>query len=193
MAWIERIKNIFCNKEKRVENLVSFLIILIITLIFINKILKDDDSTKKTDYVNETGVELASSENVKTSSDELEKKLENILKKVNGVGNVSVLLTYSESGSVIPIYNISQSTRTTEEKDTSGGTRTIVSEDNKKDVITDSSSNIVTEKKVMPKIEGAIITAQGAKDPNIKSNIISAVEAVTGLANHKIQVFEMGE
>ena len=38
-----------------------------------------------------------------------------------------------------------------------------------------------------------IITAQGAKDPNIKSNIISAVEAVTGLANHKIQVFEMGE
>ena len=193
MAWIERIKNIFCNKEKRVENLVSFWIILIITLIFINKILKDDDSTKKTDYVNETGVELASSENVKTSSDELEKKLENILKKVNGVGNVSVLLTYSESGSVIPIYNISQSTSTTEEKDTSGGTRTIVSEDNKKDVITDSSSNIVTEKKVMPKIEGAIITAQGAKDPNIKSNIISAVEAVTGLANHKIQVFEMGE
>ena len=193
MAWIERIKNIFCNKEKRVENLVSFLIILIITLIFINKILKDDDSTKKTDYVNETGVELASSENVKTSSDELEKKLENILKKVNGVGNVSVLLTYSESGSVIPIYNISQSTSTTEEKDTSGGTRTIVSEDNKKDVITDSSSNIVTEKKVMPKKEGAIITAQGAKDPNIKSNIISAVEAVTGLANHKIQVFEMGE
>ncbi len=193
MAWIERIKNIFCNKEKRVENLVSFLIILIITLIFINKILKDDDSTKKTDYVNETGVELASSENVKTSSDELEKKLENILKKVNGVGNVSVLLTYSESGSVIPIYNISQSTSTTEEKDTSGGTRTIVSEDNKKDVITDSSSNMVTEKKVMPKIEGAIITAQGAKDPNIKSNIISAVEAVTGLANHKIQVFEMGE
>ena len=193
MAWIERIKNIFCNKEKRVENLVSFLIILIITLIFINKILKDDDSTKKTDYVNETGVELASSENVKTSSDELEKKLENILNKVNGVGNVSVLLTYSESGSVIPIYNISQSTSTTEEKDTSGGTRTIVSEDNKKDVITDSSSNIVTEKKVMPKIEGAIITAQGAKDPNIKSNIISAVEAVTGLANHKIQVFEMGE
>jgi stage III sporulation protein AG len=193
MAWVERIKNIFSNKEKRVENLVSFLIILIITLIFINKILKEDDTTKKTDYVNETGVELASSDNVKTSSDELEKKLENILKKVSGVGNVSVLLTYSESDSIIPVYNVSQSTSTTEEKDTSGGTRTIVSEDNKKDVITDSSSNIVTEKKVMPKIEGAIVTAEGAKEPNIKSNIISAVEAVTGLANHKIQVFEMGE
>ena len=44
----------------------------------------------------------------------------------------------------------------------------------------------------MPVIEGAIITAQGAKDSNVKSSIVSAVEAVTGLAVHKIQVFEMG-
>ena len=28
---------------------------------------------------------------------------------------------------------------------------------------------------------------------NVKSNIISAMEAVTGLASHKIQVFEMGD
>lgn len=195
MNFFGRIKNIFNNKEKRMENLISFLIILVITLIVINKILKQDDNNKEiVDYTNETGVELAtsnySSGNV---SSEFEKKLENILGKINGVGKVSVLLTYSESSSIVPIYNISQSTSTTEEKDTSGGTRTITSEDNKKDVITDSSSNIVTEKQIMPKIEGAIITAQGVKDSNTKANIISAVEAVTGLANHKIQVFEMGD
>ena len=45
----------------------------------------------------------------------------------------------------------------------------------------------------MPKIEGAIITAEGAADGNVKTNIIQAVEAVTGLATHKIQVFEMQE
>ena len=44
----------------------------------------------------------------------------------------------------------------------------------------------------MPVIEGAIITAQGASNANVKSSIVSAVEAVTGLAVHKIQVFEMG-
>jgi len=190
MKFLERVKNIFTNKEKRVENLVSFLIILVITLIFINKILQKDTVKTDDDYKNEIGVELASSSVVET---DLEKKLENILEKISGVGKVSVLLTYSESSSIVPIYNSSQSTSTTEEKDTSGGTRTITSEDNKKDVITDSSSNVVTEKQIMPKIEGAIITAQGAKDSTIKSNIISAVEAVTGLGNHKIQVFEMGE
>lgn len=196
MTFIEKIKNIFNNKEKRVENLVSFLIILVITLIVINKILKTDDTSKEiVDYTNETGVELAipNSSASENSTNDFEKRLENILGKINGVGKVSVLLTYSESSSIVPIYNTSQSTSTTEEKDTSGGTRTITSEDNKKDVITDSSSNIVTEKKVMPKIEGAIITAQGARDSSTKSNIISAVEAVTGLANHKIQVFEMGD
>ncbi len=195
MNFFGRIKNIFNNKEKRMENLISFLIILVITLIVINKILKQDNNNKESvDYTNEIGVELATSNNSSSSiSSEFEKKLENILGKINGVGKVSVLLTYSESSSIVPIYNTSQSTSTTEEKDTSGGTRTITSEDNKKDVITDSSSNIVTEKQIMPKIEGAIITAQGVKDSNTKANIISAVEAVTGLANHKIQVFEMGD
>ena len=44
---------------------------------------------------------------------------------------------------------------------------------------------------MQPKIEGAIITAKGANNADIKANIIQAVEAVTGLATHKIQVFEM--
>lgn len=193
---IEKIKNMFSNKEKRVENLVSFLIILVITLIVINKILKGDES-KNEDYKNEVGVELASNENVNIKesniSNELEKRLENILTKIDGVGKVSVLLTYKESSSFVPIYNINSSKSITQEKDTSGGTRTTETENNQKDVIKDSSSNVVTEKIVMPSVEGAIITAEGAKDATTKGNIIAAVEAVTGVANHKIQVFEMGD
>lgn len=48
----------------------------------------------------------------------------------------------------------------------------------------------ITQMFINPKIEGAVVIAQGANDPNIKTNIIGAVEAVTGLATHKIQVFE---
>ena len=44
---------------------------------------------------------------------------------------------------------------------------------------------------ISPKIEGAIITAKGAEDTTVKANIIQAVEAVTGIASHKIQVFAM--
>ncbi len=190
---IEKIKNIFTNKEKRVENLISFLIILIITLIVINKILKSDDEPKE-DYKNEIGVELATiSNNSNFSDDNLEKRLEKILEKIEGVGKVSVLITYSETSSIVPVYNINSSTSTTEETDTSGGTRKVQTENNQKDIITDSGSNIITEKILSPKIEGAVITAKGASDGKVKSNIIDAVTAVTGIPAHKIQVFEMGD
>ena len=39
---IDKIKKIFENKEKRIENLISLLIILVITLIVINKIIDSD-------------------------------------------------------------------------------------------------------------------------------------------------------
>lgn len=107
-------------------------------------------------------------------------------------GDVDVLITFSETSKVIPIYNESSSKSQTEESDDSGGNRKIESYDSNKEVVSDSSSKPVTEKVVMPKIEGAIITAKGANNINIKNNIISAVEAATGLAVHKIQVFEMG-
>ena len=189
---LEKIKKIFNNKEKRVENLVFFLVVLVITLIIINKITDTEEETK---YIrNETNVELAyEEENKKIDSENLEKRLENILSKISGVGKVAVLLTYSESSSIVPIYNINQSTSTIEEKDTSGGTRKTETENNQKDVLKDGNSNIVTEKTITPKVEGAIITAQGANNSITKTNIISAVEAVTGIATHKIQVFEMGE
>lgn len=187
---LDKIKKIFLNKEKRVENLISFLIILVTTLIVINKILKEDEK-KEMNYENKTNVELATEP--QPESDNLEKRLENILKKIDGVGDVSVLITYSESNTIVPIYNLSTNKSVAEETDTNGGKRITETEDSQKEVIKDSNSEIVTEKVIMPQIEGAIITAKGANSATVKSNIISAVEAVTGIATHKIQVFEMGD
>lgn len=185
---MEKIRNIL--KNKKIENLIFIFIILIITLITINSILKEDKKEKR-NFENEIGVELASKEELEDEN--LEKKLENILEKIEGVSNVSVLITYSESSSIVPIYNESENKSKTEEKDQSGGTRISETTDIKKDIITDSTSTIITEKKLMPKVEGAVVIAKGVKNANVKSNIVSAVEAVTGAATHKIQVFEMGE
>lgn len=75
-----------------------------------------------------------------------------------------------------------------------GGNRKISQSSNKKEIIYQEINGQkvpVTQSVVKPKIEGAIITAVGAKDSNIKADIVQAVEAATGLATHKIQVFEM--
>lgn len=190
---LDKLKKVFENKEKRIENLISLLIILVITLIVINKILDTGEDNKSFEIENVTGVEFAENYEENKNTD-LEKRLEYILSKISGVGNVSVLLTYKESEAFVPIYNINSSVSTVEENDTSGGSRITETENLQKEVVTmNSDSNIVTEKNIMPIVEGAIIAASGADNINVKSNIISAVEAVTGIAVHKIQVFKMEE
>ena len=72
-----------------------------------------------------------------------------------------------------------------------GGTRTIETIDENREIVVDSANNPITQKVVMPKIEGAIVIAEGGGDATIKTNVVQAVSAVTGLATHKIQVFPM--
>ena len=124
----------------------------------------------------------------------MEKKLENILSTVIGVGEVNVFINYSESSSIEPLYDETTTTSTTEEGDSSGGTRNVTETETQKDVVfSEKSGNKepVTQKTTMPVIQGAIVTAEGAEDVTVKTNIISAVGAVTGLSIDKVQVFEM--
>ena len=201
----EKMQNLFSKKEngndkKKVENIVVFIIILIITIIVINVIWNGDeesnneqttDSNKK---LAETTVDTNDNNTVTNTKDELTISLESILSKISGVGNVEVMITYSETSQTVPIYNEETSEENTEETDSEGGTRKITQTDTRKEVIyeeNDGSKTLITQSIISPKIEGAIITAEGANDAIVKTNIIQAVEAVTGLATHKIQVFQM--
>jgi len=175
--------------------MVVFLIILIITLIIINTILKEEGNTiNKEDENTKLAESMQIINTTELEEKDISKKLESILSKISGAGEVNVLLTYSKTSEIIPVYNENINESITEETDTSGGKRTINSKDNQKEVIYEEGTEgkkIVTQKIISPTIEGAIITAKGAGDTNVKNNIIQAVEAATGLAIHKIQVFEM--
>lgn len=184
------------QNKKKIENLVFLIIILIVTIIIINAIWKKDEISNNTtkDTNSLSGKILAdNSQDEVSNQTELETKLENILSTIKNVGKVNVLINYSESSSLVPLYNESTTTSSTEEGDSGGGTRNVTETESKKDVVFSESSGQkqpVTEKTVMPTIQGAIITAEGAKDANVKTNIINAVGAVTGLSIDKIQVFE---
>lgn len=190
----KQIKNMFSGKRK-VENLVVLLILSIIIVIAINYIWKDDKKNSNEKFETREQNEVVQvSTNIQENS--LEEKLEKILSKITGVGEVKVLITYSESSTLIPIYDENKKTSNTTENDDSGGTRTIEEIDNQKQVIykenTDGSKEPVTQSIIQPKIEGAIVVAKGADDATVKAKIIQAIEAATGIATHKIQVFEMG-
>ena len=192
------------ENKRKIENIVFLIIVVIITIVVINLILKGDKPKSTTDEnVSSKTKQLASAfgldkkeETVETSSNnnDLKTQLEEILKKIQGVKDVNVFINYSESSETVAMYNENSKTTNTEEADTSGGTRKIEENDTQKEVIYQENNGEkvpITQKIVSPKIEGAIITAKGAGDANVKTSIIQAVEAATGLASHKIQVFEM--
>lgn len=188
--WKEKIDKLFKSdgsNKKKIENLSFFLIILVVTVIAINFIWKDESTE---DANNDTSKKLASnSEEITYKEDDLESRLEDILSNINGVGKVKVLLTYNETEELIPVYNKTDKKSITNEVDSSGGTRLVEETDTSEEVVY-QNDEIITQKTISPKIEGAIITATGANNSEVKTNIIQAVEAATGLATHKIQVFE---
>ena len=184
------------NSKKKIENIVFLIVILIVTIIIINAILKEDNDTsnEKTEENNNSYKTLAETNNMESGNSDLQNGLENILSTIKGVGEVNVFINYSESSSSKAMYDETTTTSTTEENDSSGGVRNVISTETQKEVIYEEENGDkkpVTEKVVMPTIEGAIITAQGASNATVRSNIVSAVEAATGLTIDKIQVFEM--
>ena len=108
------------HTKKKIENLVVFVIILIITIIVINTIWNGDK--KISENMQNSDKVLAKTENIQeensVETNELEIKLENILQNIEGVGKVKVLLTYSESSTTIAMYNEDSSKSDTEETDT---------------------------------------------------------------------------
>ena len=171
--------------KKKIENLVFAIIVLLVTLYAINNIFKGKEKQNVSNNIRTQEAEE------KTKQRDVEKELEEILGKIKGVDDVKVLITYSETEKIVPIYNESSSQSSTKEKDTEGGERNTETYDTTKEVVSDSNQEIITEKIVYPKMEGAIIIAKGAKNTAVKESITQAVEAATGLAVHKIQVFEV--
>lgn len=206
----DKIKNFLSKKEgetnkKKLENIVVFIVILIITIIVINVIWNGEDKSKEEKQTTDSNKRLADTSyqnnntetTDSTNDDNMVTNLEEILSNIRGVGNVKVMITYAETSKTVPVYNEESTEENTEETDSEGGTRKVTQTDVKKEVIYEESDGggktLITQSIISPTIEGAIITAEGADDATVKTNIIQAVGAVTGLATHKIQVFEMAK
>ena len=189
---IEKFKSY--GDKRKIENLIILIIILIITIIAINAIWSDDKKESKDKTEDLSGYKKLATEIItdeRNERDNLEEKLEKILSKMEGVGKVSVMITYTQGNEVIPMQNETIKTSTIEEEDSDGGKRETMQTDKSTEIVY-SSDNVPEARTVInPIVKGAVVIAEGASNASVKTNIVSAVEAITGLATYKVQVFEM--
>ncbi|MDR2024200.1 MAG: stage III sporulation protein AG [Hungatella sp.] len=132
----------------------------------------------------------------RTYEEQLEARVKKILKTVDGVGQVEVMIVLKSSEEKVLRVDKDSSDSSTEEKDSSGGTRKITSAESKENtILTGSGENTspIVEKEIRPEIEGIIISAQGGGSPTVKAEISGAMEALFNLPPHKIKVLKRVE
>lgn len=131
-----------------------------------------------------------------TYEEELEQRVRNILKNVEGVGRVDVMIVLKSSSEKVVQVDKSQSRALTEEQDASGGTRRIENQEQDQNTVMVSGNGEnapVIAKELSPELSGIIISAEGGDNPTVRAEISAAMEALFGLPAHKIKVLKRVE
>lgn len=174
------------NSKKQIENIVIFIILLIIIIIVINSLFNEENVVETKSDAEEIIV------NKVNGNDELENKLQRVLSNMQGVGNVEVMISYSNTIMQVPMYSTRENTTIIEEQDVNGGKRKTEEVSNEQNIVFEEKSSTkipAIKQTIMPEVVGVIVIAEGAENSVIKENIKKAVEAVVNIASHRVQVF----
>ena len=127
----------------------------------------------------------------------LEKRTEETLRHVEGVGEVEVMITLRSTGQKIVEKDQQSSSQSTEETDSTGGTRSTEESLSDKTSVyeqgTDGSQIPYVTKEISPEVEGVVVIADGGDNAVVVRNITEAVQALFGVEAHKIKIMKRAD
>jgi len=186
------------NKEKTgkrklstIENLILIVVIGLIIILAGSYLAKSNDTE---DTMKEEGI-LPGTEKRMVQSGyslegqeivaDIEKRLSELLSKVEGAGQVSVMVYADTSSEQVPAYNDIQDTRNDERVD---GRSLEVSET--RQLALAGTDEPVILKVIIPQIKGVIVVAEGADDVLVKAQLNNAVCTLLGIPEHRVQILK---
>ncbi len=191
------------GKDKKTKkNTVNFLILILVGILFLicGSFFKDvstGSKNKVSSNLNKPKTENKDENKGSTNLDyekKIQEDLKNTLEKIEGVGKVDVMVTFEAGKEKVPAMNITDSTNTSEEKDTEGGTRNTIQE-NKGNTVVVTNNGDKTEplivKEYKPRIIGVCIVAEGAEKSVTKLRISDAVINLFNIPENKVNVYPM--
>lgn len=197
MDYFKKLKDRLINRgnKKNMQDLVIILIFGIIIVIASNFFFPPAKVSSGYVEVNTNSGSASNSQSQYTSyEDSLESELTEVLRQIEGAGKVKVMIYYDSGNESVPAYNENDTTKVTEENDSSGGKRVTSENSNSSTVVTtnDGSGNkpfIIKE--VKPKISGVIVIAEGADNPEVKYKLYEAVKTIFNVDQYKVNVYPM--
>ena len=184
----------FMQKIKEKKRKRSDWLILVLAGILILIIALPTDTKEKKQA--EEAKENISKENntMEASKDEIERKLEDILEKIDGAGDVKVMITYQDSGTQVVEKDKNTSENSLEESDSTGGVRSTKEQQLQESTVyeeADAGNTPFVSKELLPKVEGILIVASGGDNQKVKQNISEAVLALFQVEAHRIKIVKM--
>lgn len=123
----------------------------------------------------------------RAAEEDLESKLTRILSEVNGVGQVSVALSFSEGMASEFVLN-TQLTESSSEDTGEGVTLSTTEQASTSKTLAEIDSAPVLIRQIMPQVSGAVIAAEGAEDPATRAKLHRAARVLLDLPAHRIIV-----
>lgn len=136
------------------------------------------DSGKRKGTQEKNVQETVISQEENSYEEQMEKKLEELLSQVEGVGQVRVMLTFEGSGE--------RKVEKDKQVRTDGSEEQTVYEESG----SASRTPYVTSES-NPQVEGVLVIAEGGDKSRVKEEIIGAAQALFGIEPHKIKIMKM--
>ena len=179
-------------KEKKLKRSDWLILVLAGILILIIALPTDTKEKKQAEEAKEN----ISKENntMEASKDEIERKLEDILEKIDGAGDVKVMITYQDSGTQVVEKDKNTSENSLEESDSTGGVRSTKEQQLQESTVyedADAGNTPFVSKELLPKVEGILIVASGGDNQKVKQNISEAVLALFQVEATRIKIVKM--
>ena len=125
----------------------------------------------------------------------LERRLEEILSLIDGVGRIRVMVTFSQGREMVFAVDRNVNTSVTKEEDSQGGTRHQSSQQSqdKTLIITDrlGVDRPLVIRETEPVIGGVMIIAEGGDDVLIRDALIRSTSTLLGIEINRVQVMKM--
>jgi len=174
-----------------------FLLVLSFPDMLSSKNTTKDNVAKQNNTINDNTHTTVAEDESDAYVSELENRLKSVLAKVEGIGDVEVMITLKASKEKVILKDTPYTQESMNEVDGEGGNRES-SSINKEDTTVlvnggngESMPYVIQE--LEPEVEGIVVIAEGGDNAKIMTEIMEAAQVLFDVPAHKVKVMKMNK
>lgn len=170
VPFLQKLKNI-----KHIEIIIIAIFFVVLAIIFFS-----NKGEKKSEIV------VSEYLSVEQYRQQLEDKLENVLSKIDGAGNVSVMITLN--GGISYEY-ATESEEVTTSSSLSNGTNSKTTVTEKVVIVSiNGKSTPLVVKEIYPEVLGVVVVCSGGGNVSVRLNVLSAVQTLLKVSDSNVEI-----